>query len=46
MELSNAPASFTRAAPVPPTVALFAEFLLEKLGDAMPGILQSNANRQ
>lgn len=37
---------YTSRPPVPPAVAAFAEFLLEKLGDAMPGTLQSNAGRE
>jgi DNA-binding transcriptional LysR family regulator len=35
---------YTSRPPVPPAVAVFAEFLLVKLGDALPGILQSNAS--
>jgi DNA-binding transcriptional LysR family regulator len=37
---------YTSRPPVPPAVAAFAEFLLEKLSDAMPGALQSNASRE
>ncbi len=37
---------YTSRPPVPPAVAVFAEFLLKKLADAMPGTLQSNASRQ
>jgi DNA-binding transcriptional LysR family regulator len=37
---------YTSRPPVPPAVAVFAEFLLEKLGDALPSIFQGNANRQ
>lgn len=36
---------YTSRPPVPPAVAVFAEFLLEKLGDAMPGALRGNASR-
>jgi hypothetical protein len=32
---------YTSRPPVPPAVAAFAEFLLEKLGNAMPGSLQA-----
>lgn len=35
---------YTSRPPVSPAVAAFAEFLLEKLGEA-PGILQSNVGR-
>jgi DNA-binding transcriptional LysR family regulator len=37
---------YTSRPPVPPAVAVFAEFLLEKLADALPGTLQSTASRQ
>ena len=37
---------YTSRPPVPPAVAVFAEFLLEKLGEAMPGTLQGNAGRR
>jgi DNA-binding transcriptional LysR family regulator len=37
---------YTSRPPVPPAVAAFAEFLLQKLGDALPGTLTSNARRQ
>ncbi len=36
---------YTSRPPVPPAVAAFAEFLLEKLGDAIPGALQGSASR-
>ena len=34
---------YTSRPPVPPAVAVFAEFLLQKLGETMPGTLQSKA---
>jgi DNA-binding transcriptional LysR family regulator len=37
---------YTSRPPVPPAVAAFAEFLLERLGDAIPGILQNDASRK
>jgi DNA-binding transcriptional LysR family regulator len=37
---------YTSRPPVSPAVAAFAEFLLEKLGQAMPGILQGGASRE
>ena len=37
---------YTSRPPVPPAVAAFAEFILQKLGDALPGTLTSNARRQ
>ncbi|MDB5974996.1 MAG: LysR family transcriptional regulator [Nevskia sp.] len=37
---------YTSRPPVPPAVAVFAEFLLQKLGDAIPGAQQSKAGRQ
>jgi hypothetical protein len=36
---------FTSRPPVPPAVAVFAEFLGEKLGEAMPKPSQSHASR-
>jgi DNA-binding transcriptional LysR family regulator len=37
---------YTSRPPVPPAVATFAEFLLERLGNALPGTSQGNASRQ
>jgi DNA-binding transcriptional LysR family regulator len=37
---------YTSRPPVSPAVAAVADFLLEKLGGAMPGALQSNASRE
>ena len=37
---------YTSRPPVPPAVAAFAEFLLDKLGNALPGTLQGSASRQ
>jgi DNA-binding transcriptional LysR family regulator len=37
---------YTSRPPAPPAVAAFAEYLLEKLGDGIPGALQKDANRQ
>jgi DNA-binding transcriptional LysR family regulator len=37
---------YTSRPPVPPAVAVFAEFLLGKLADAMPSTVQSNALQQ
>lgn len=37
---------YTSRPPVPPAVAAFAEFLVQRLGDAMPGPLQGDARRQ
>jgi DNA-binding transcriptional LysR family regulator len=37
---------YTSRPPVSPAVAVFADFLLEKLGDAMPGTLQSDTGPQ
>jgi hypothetical protein len=31
---------------LPPAVAVFAEFLLQKMGEALPGSLQSNISQQ
>jgi hypothetical protein len=36
---------YTSRPPVPPAVAVFAEFLLEKLGDAMTNPAQNHAGR-
>src|ERR1700761_3293487 len=37
---------FTSRPPVPPAVAAFAEFLAQRLGDALPGSSQGDARRQ
>jgi DNA-binding transcriptional LysR family regulator len=37
---------YTSRPPVPPAVTAFAEFLMEKLGNVVPGSLQSNVNRE
>jgi DNA-binding transcriptional LysR family regulator len=37
---------YTSRPPVPPAVAVFADFLVEKLRDAIPGTIQSNASRE